>query len=339
MRKRMPIFFLLMLLAGALMGLASTIWAQDTEAESKAYRLLIHDEGSFLGVHLDEVTAETAQRLNLPEERGALITRITADSPAAKAGLQKDDVIVRWNGTRVESATQLRRHIHETPAGRTVRLGVVRAGRETDVTVTLGKRADHPKAFAFEVSKEAMESAREALDRARDAMKGGFMVWSHRGRMGVTLQNLTPQLAEYFGLKDRSGALITSVREDSPASRAGFKAGDIILAIDGETVEDPDDAMRLIAKKEEGPVEVRIMRDRREMSLTVTLEKREKSSFHFAPEIDLQVGPSTFHAFPHEFVVPRIEVHPAPPLLWQAPEIRAPLAVPRQRLRVTSGVI
>lgn len=345
MRKRIPIFFLILLLAGVLMGLASHSWAQDNEVEPKAraFRLFIHDGGSFLGVHLDEVTADTVQRLRLPEERGALITQIVADSPAAKAGLQKDDVIVRWNGTRVESAVQLRRHMQETPAGRTIRLGVVRNGRETEMTVTLGKRSEHAKAFGFEVGKEAMESAREALDRAREALKdrefGEVMVWSHRGRMGVTLQNLTPQLAEYFGLKDRSGALITSVREDSPASRAGFKAGDIILAIDGETVAGPGDAMRLIAKKEEGPVEVRVMRDRREMSLTVTLEKREKSSFYLAPEIDLQVDPSTLQAFPHELVVPRFEVHPAPPLFWQSPEIQAPLAVPRQRIRVTSGVI
>src|SRR5918912_4361364 len=80
----------------------------------------------YLGVEIEEVTREAVGRLRLREERGALITRVTADTAAAKAGLQKDDVIVRWNGEPVESTRELSRHIEETPAGRTVKLGVLR---------------------------------------------------------------------------------------------------------------------------------------------------------------------------------------------------------------------
>lgn len=345
MSKRIPIFFLILLLAGILMGLVGSGWAQEGEANvgDRFVRIWVGDGGSFLGVRLEEVTPEAVQRLSLPEERGALVTNLVPESPAAKAGLQKDDVIVRWNGVPVESARQLRRFMRETPAGRTVRLGVFRNGRETEIAVTLGKRSDHAKAFKFELDKEGMEAAREALDHAREALKnrglGDIMVWSHRGRLGVTLQNLTPQLAEYFGLKDRSGALITSVRADSPASRAGLKAGDIILAIDGQTVNDPGDARRIIAKKEEGPVEIRVLRDRREKSFTVTLEKREKTSPFFAPEIDVRLDPFTLPDLPYTFVIPGFDAPPPPPLLWQEPEIQAPPGAPGEPVRVVPGVI
>jgi serine protease Do len=157
--------------------------------------------------------------------------------------------------------------------------------------------------------------------------------------MGVTLQNLTPQLAEYFGLKDRSGALITSVRDDSPASRAGLKAGDIILAIDGEKVEDPGDAMRIMRKKEEGPVDIRLLRDRREMNLTVTLEKPERSRRLVTPEIDIHLAPLVLPDLSSPFVAPSLEVITPPAWLWRTPEIRAPFARPGKRIRVPSGVI
>src|SRR5690349_10368832 len=73
--------------------------------------------GGFLGVELGEVNGETAKRLKLREERGALVEGVTSGSSAAQAGLQKDDVIVKWEGETIESARELSRHIRETPAG------------------------------------------------------------------------------------------------------------------------------------------------------------------------------------------------------------------------------
>src|SRR5882762_6095075 len=84
--------------------------------------------GGFLGVELGEINSEVVQRLKLREERGALIEGVTSGSSAAQAGLQKDDVIVKWDGESIESARELSRHLRETPAGRTVRLGVLRGG-------------------------------------------------------------------------------------------------------------------------------------------------------------------------------------------------------------------
>jgi len=94
-----------------------------------------------------------------------------------------------------------------------------------------------------------------------------------RPRLGVQLQDLTPQLAKYFGTDQKSGALISEVIDNSAAERAGLQAGDIILAIDGKQVSNPGDAAQTIREHKEGTVELRILRDRKEQTITATLEK------------------------------------------------------------------
>jgi serine protease Do len=287
--------------------------------------------GSYLGVHLDEVTTETARRLGLREERGALLTDIVADSPAAKAGLQKDDVIIEWNGSPVESAMQFQRLMGETPAGRTVRLGVIRNGREMTIDVKLGDRSDASELRKLRgrlQSQELREQMREAQERLRESnkqLRQSFVI-SGRGRLGVTTQSLTPQLAGYFGLSGRSGALINSVVENSPAAKAGLRAGDVIVAIDGQAVDDPGDVSRLIRGKAEGPVEVRVLRDRREQTLTVTLEKRETSEWFFDPEEFEGI-------FKGIIIDPQEIVIPMPELKFES----QPLVIPMPQIKVQPG--
>jgi membrane-associated protease RseP (regulator of RpoE activity) len=113
------------------------------------------------------------------------------------------------------------------------------------------------------------------------------------GRLGVGIQTLGPQLGEYFGLGDRTGVLVTTVQDDSPAAKAGLKAGDVIVAVDGEDVEDPGDVSRAIREAEAGPLAIRILREREERTVTVELpepedvwrsDDGEASSFFFSPD-------------------------------------------------------
>lgn len=295
MRKNLWVYAIIPALILALVGMVGDGRAQDQSQEDEGHGgCFVHiwawGGQSFLGISPEEVTAETVRRLGLPEERGALVVHVVPDSPAERAGLKKDDVILTWNGTPVESAVQLRRLIRETPPGRTVRLGIFRDGHQMELTVTLDKRSTWEKKWREDVEGLIGESLEQAGRALRNLDWEAFMV-SRRGRLGVTLQSLTPQLAEYFGLKDRSGALITSVRKDSPADRAGLKAGDVIIAIDGQTVEDPSDAAGIIRRKEEGPVEIRIVREGHEMTVTATLEKRPRRHRRFAPPIEVYGAP------------------------------------------------
>lgn len=256
--------------------------------------------GSYLGVRIDDVDEEEANRLGLSDVHGVLVSEVMEDTPAAEAGLQEDDVLVSWNGVRLESAAQLQRHMRETPAGRSVRIGVVRDGTAREVSVTLGEREgmsgvfvspEMGRAHAFRFSPEnqerlkermgdlkvRMEELRERMGPEGEAIRRYAVAVGGRGRLGVSIQNLGDQLADYFGVED--GALITSVLEDSPAERAGLQAGDVIVGIGDADVEDPGDVMRALAEREAGPVSVRVVRERQPRSVTVELEERQSGMF------------------------------------------------------------
>ena len=249
--KRSLVMCLSALLACSSVAMASLRYDYDQQTPERPRRVELP---SFLGVELSEVSRETVARLKLREERGALIEEVTSGSSAAQAGLQKNDVIVKWDGEQIESAREMSRHVRETPAGRAVRLTVMRDGREIEVSVTLGER----KALVNRVSvaRPAIASVRVRPDiQIRPRVQD-------RGHLGVEMQGMTPQLAEYFGLSKRSGALVIFVFADSPAAKAGLKAGDVILSAGGETVENPLDIRRALTGKSEGVIEFRIMRDK-----------------------------------------------------------------------------
>ena len=276
--------------------------------------------GSFLGIVGDEVKKETVQELNLPGEYGALINEIVKESAAEKAGLQKNDVIVGYNGARVESMAQLRRLLQETPTGRSVDLTIVRNGSEQHINAELGSRPMPQIAFdtkehllelrdglkwddeEFRVEmgelREHMKELNIDLSEMKEdwpeGMNGKFFLQEGEGedgsyfmlqgmpngfghflqgrpKLGVTVQSVSDQLAEYFKLGEGvSGALISEVHEGTPARRDGLHAGDVILSVDGETIEQVGDLPRIISVKE-GLIEVKIVRDGAEQTLWIDL--------------------------------------------------------------------
>lgn len=236
--------------------------------------------GAYLGVVIREVDAEDVERLDLPQERGALITEVPEDGPAAEAGLRADDVIVSWNGSTIESAAQLIRIVRETPSGRQVEIGYVRDGRRQTARVELGERPGMSRLFRRgEMGPEIRERLEESLGRMQRGLElrpdgGGAASFFFRGgRLGLGLQNLTDQLAAYFGAED-GGALVTTVREDSPAAEAGFLAGDVIVRVGDEATDGPGEVMREIARADAGEIEIRVLRDGRERTLRATLPER-----------------------------------------------------------------
>jgi predicted metalloprotease with PDZ domain len=262
--------------------------------------------GTYLGVFIREVTDDDVSRLDLREERGALVTDVPDDGPASEAGLEADDVVVSWNGTRIESAAQLSRMVRETPAGRTIDLGYMRDGRERTVSVELATRSP----MVARTLMPQMEEARGRLEGLQERLGElhrvpapgngeGFRFFMRGGRLGVGIQNLGDQLAEYFGADD-GGVLVTSVSEDSPAEAAGLRAGDVIIAIDGDRVEDPGDLLEAISEADEGEIAIRVLRDRNDRTLRAILPEREEHSgnaFYFGPQamqLDLPFGDAPF---------------------------------------------
>jgi serine protease Do len=313
-------------------------------AESRAFSIMM-DGGTFLGVYAEDISKENMSRYGMREMRGVGVTQVVKDSPAEKAGLKKDDVILRFEGESVTSARKLTRLVGEASADQTVRLTISRGGSEQEVSATLAKHDGMQNVFGSAMlpgilrgttPPEIFRGTAPGPFKIDPGMiqvnpgEGGFMFAFGNRRIGVSTQPLTKQLADYFGVKD-GGLLITSVNDDSPAAKAGLKAGDVITAVDGEKVTSPGDVSRAISKKEDGPVSLTIIRDRNMRTVTVTPEKN--------PERTL-IRPGTMGT--RRIVIPSIQVPAIPEMNIQIPRIAVPatpqidVTVPRRAPRVVT---
>lgn len=232
---------------------------------------------SYLGVHLIEVGTERARELGMKEPYGVEIMSVASGSPAEKAGIRKGDVVIRYRGQRVEGQEQLVRLVRETPVGRQVELGVFRNGTEVNLKVEIGEiKAAAPNVF-FNCGKEPCEIAIPNF-RVRafdfDIPKPRMVTQSRV--LGVELESLEGQLAEYFGVK--GGVLVRSVESNSPAARAGLKAGDAIVEIAGRPVRDSGQIREAIRSADpENPIDVAVMRSRSRLSLQMEPQADEDS--------------------------------------------------------------
>jgi membrane-associated protease RseP (regulator of RpoE activity) len=234
--------------------------------------------GSYLGVDVQDVTKERVAALKLKEERGVEVNMVDQDAPAGKAGLKEHDVILEFNGARVESVEQLRRMIHEMPPGRTVTLGISRDGQPLTLNATL---ADRGKSYSFAYTGPKVKMPKVVIPRMPEIpdMQGMQIVVAGSTNSGLLVENLTPQLGEFFGAKDGAGVLVRSVEKGSPAEAAGFKAGDIIIRVEQEKVADRGDWRSAMRNHRSGKVSIGIIRDKREQTLSLVLpEAKEQSS-------------------------------------------------------------
>ncbi len=222
---------------------------------------------SWLGVTLSDVSADKVRELKLAGEWGALIENVSEESPAAKAGLQKGDVILSFGGERVRSVTQMTRLVRETPAGRKVALEIVRAGQTRTVEVTPETRRARWATPDIHISPmPEMAPHASAMPNFNIEVFPG-----RRARLGISADELSGQLAEYFGVKQ--GVLVREVTEGSAAAKAGLKAGDVITRINDEAVLDVEDLRRALSQTEKEAT-VTFVRDRREQSVKVELEQQ-----------------------------------------------------------------
>jgi serine protease Do len=233
-------------------GTAALALAGSASAEPERHqRIEIRgpERGARLGVTLLDVTTQDVVRLKLGEERGALVKEVDDDSAAAQAGLEPGDVVLRYQGTPVESAAALRRLVRETPPGRKVALEVSRDGATRKLTATLSVGDGRIPLADLELEPPDLPELPEIPPLPR--WPQGFGPHGDRRvmlphapgprRLGIEFQEISGQLAHYFKLDRDSGVLVTSVEEDGPAARAGIQAGDVVLELDGHRVRDGSD--------------------------------------------------------------------------------------------------
>src|SRR5436190_237843 len=237
--------------------------------------------GSYLGVDTRDVTADRVSALHLKEESGVEVTMVDQDAPAGKAGLKEHDVILTVNEQKVESVEQLRRLIREIPAGRTVAVGISREGQPMSVKATLAERnklMGNNHEWNFNVPPvPPINIPATNIPAINIPQIGPIVVYTSPVRSGLMVENLTPQLGDYFGVKSGSGVLVRSVEKGSRAEQAGFHAGDVIVNVNGSSVSDCSDFTRILRERKESRASVTVMRDRREQNLTLTLPEPRRT--------------------------------------------------------------
>jgi serine protease Do len=261
----------------------------------------------YLGVDIRDVGDDQLAALKMKEPHGAEVIHVDHDGPAGKIGLRVHDVILQMNGTAIEGEDQLRRMLRETPAGRTATLIISRDGQQQTVTTRLANK--------LEVERQAWEehwsvpvpsedgtgtSAPAANSQGSGAGSGsgsssakgqGFFSSNAVARgshnliatmtgssyTGALVENLGPQLAEFFGAAG-TGVLVHSVDADSPAAKAGLRAGDVVVRANSVKMANSSDWMKIVRENRGKSVEVVVLRDKKEQTLTLVPDGKKRSS-------------------------------------------------------------
>jgi len=306
---------------------------QDPGAAPRTFTFFV-DGGAFLGVHAEEITKENMGRYGVREARGVGVIQVVKGSAAEKAGLKKDDVILRFDGEPVTNVRKLNRLVSEASADQTVRLTISRGGAEQEVSVTLSKRSDVESLFGSQIHDEILRGMEKDFPQIKTGDGNFVFSFGANRRIGVSTQTLTKQLADYFGVSD-GGLLITSVNENSPAAKAGLKAGDVITAVDGEKVTSSGDIVRAINKKQDGDITLTVVSNHSTRTVTLTPEKKPERQLVRPGTVGMnqrairdQVRDSIRRGVAEGLIViPRIEV---PQVNIQTPRIVVPAIPPIQ---------
>lgn len=254
-----------------------------TERQIRRMILTAPFEGVYLGIQTEDISKENFSKYGLSNVRGVGIDKVLENSPAAKGGLQNGDVILKFNGEEVGSVRKLTRLIGESAPDHAAKLMISRNGGEREISVTLGKR-EMPqfsgRAFNLEnlPNLETMPGMPRTMPTVPLPPMGSgdsnVFVWraGNSRQIGVGVTTLTKQLGDYFGVAEGKGLLVNSVRENSPAAKAGLQAGDIIVEIECKTVGGMVDLIRAVNEKKEGGIGLTFIRDKNRQTVSIVPE-------------------------------------------------------------------
>jgi serine protease Do len=260
----------------------SAVWGNDALANAEQ-AVRVFSGGSQIGISIRDLNDDEVKAGKVTN--GVVVEDVEADGPAQKAGFKPGDVVTDYDGERVRSTRQFIRLVQETADGRSVTTAVMRDGQRVPLTVqprqggafkfSNGSLLNGSDDFAFRLAPKIappMILKEDSLSPKFDMFVGGAS-----GQLGILVEELTPQLSEYFGAKE--GVLVKTVRDNSNASRAGVKAGDVITSVNGGTVSTASDLRRRAQNLESGDeFTLSIVRDKKPMTLKGKVEAQTRRS-------------------------------------------------------------
>jgi serine protease Do len=233
--------------------------------------------GGRLGVSIRDTDADDLKTAKLQTPAGVVVEEVREESAAEKSGFKAGDIVVEFDGERVRSARQFTRLVQETSVERQVQTVVMRDGQRMTLSVQLQSTdnfsyfRDFSRGNSFKLAPRPPAPPAPPKPPVFDFLPRIERMFSSSGRLGITVDSLSEQLAGYFGTKD--GVLVTSVNKDSAAAKAGLKAGDVITAIEGSTVDSPSDLSSQTQRLDSGTeFTLDIVRDKKPMTLKGKVE-------------------------------------------------------------------
>lgn len=281
-------------LLGAAISLApATVQAQAihiSQIFEEPNLLLLHSSSQgYLGVLVGDVDSDSANKLKLKEVRGAVITLIDHDAPAAQVGLRVNDVLLAVNGQVVEGAEAFGRIMREIPPGRNISLLISRDGQTQTIGVQLADRKKMENDVwnklndGSDISSPVQGLGIFGSGMAGDApLPGGFhmpFVGSSTLKVGAVVEPLAPQMAEYLGVPN--GLMVKQVGRKSEAAAAGMKAFDVILKVGADSISTVSDWERAMRANQGKSVTITILRDKKQQMLTLQVDSKKKGEIEF----------------------------------------------------------
>jgi serine protease Do len=271
---------------GMMLAVAGSMPSAQAQSRSKTGSVvMMQGGGSYLGIQMEDVTAQNMANYKLSTESGVIVKSVEKGSPAESAKLQENDVILEYGHSQVISATQLARLVRETPQGRKVDLVVSREGKKITLSAEIGKREESVGENRMREGDENMRGLgpedRSFQFQLPDGRSFNFRGLpgennANRPRLGVSVQELTDQMAEFLGVPGKKGVLVISV-ENGSAAEGKIRAGDVIVRANDKAISDPEDLQSEIARVGEGKVDLKVVRNKAEISVAVNLPEKESS--------------------------------------------------------------
>jgi C-terminal processing protease CtpA/Prc len=226
----------------------------------------------WLGVQVKNIPERRLDNLKL--DYGLEVTKVYKDSPAEQAGLEEDDILLKINGNSLDEVEKLKDILGEKEPEEKIKITYLREGKELETEATISKK---------ERNIYVLRDKNKKLEH--------FMSIDKDTWLGVSTDDLSDQLRHFFNVPKYLGVLVNEVVEDSPAEKSGLKAGDVIIQVGNNKIEDSRDLMRVIELYEAGEVvEVKIIRDKKEKIVKVTLDERKgRFPHHFSFEQDIEI--------------------------------------------------
>jgi serine protease Do len=290
MRPDIQIGFAILGAAITLAPFAHAQVARVTQIVEEPNPLLLHSGSpGYLGVLVGDIDNDSANKLKLKDVRGAVITLIDHDAPAAQVGLRVNDVLLEVNGQAVESAEAFGRMMREIPPGRKITVVISRDGATQTVTVQLADRKKLDTDIWNKLNSGSdISSPVEGLGilgtgAGGDApLPGGFhmpFVGSSTLKVGAVVEPLTSQMADYLGIAN--GLMVKQVARKSEAAVAGIKAFDVILKVGADNVSTVSDWDRAMRANQGKTVALTVLRDKKQVTLTLQVDSKKKSELEF----------------------------------------------------------